>query len=90
MILQMICSDTGRKSGAIPRGWGDAFEPCCLSRSSSSVCGTSANGAMFNGKRHNLFAAQMLIGPLRFGFSRFSGGTGEKKAERRLEREGAH
>lgn len=53
--------------------------------------GTSpANGPMSNGKRHDLFAAQMLIGPLRFGFSGFSGGTGEKKAERGLEREGAH
>lgn len=37
-----------------------------------------------------IFLRFILIGPLRFGFSGFAGGTGDKKAERRLEREGAH
>jgi len=45
---------------------------------------------MCNSKRHHLFAAQMLIGPLIFGSSGLFGGTGGKKAERRLEMEGAH
>lgn len=80
----MICSDTERQSGAIPTARGDAFEPYGLSRHSFCVRSTPpANGAVFNSKRHHLFAVQMLIGPLRFAFCGFSGGTGEKKAERR-------
>lgn len=50
-----------------------------VSRSSSSVCSTSANGAMFSGKRHHLFEAQMPIEPLIFGFSGFSGGTAARR-----------
>lgn len=65
----MICSDTERQSGAIPTARGDAFEPYGLSRHSFCVLSTPpANGAVFNSKRHHLFAVQMLIGPLRFAF----------------------
>lgn len=75
----MISSDTERKSGAIPRGWGEAFGPFFLSRSPSLVCGTfPASGAKFNGKRYHLFAAQMLTGSLEFAFSGLSGETGEE------------
>lgn len=86
----MICSGRERKSGAVPAGWGDAFGPYCLSRPSSTpdphpLCAAlllmkprlMAKGIIFF-----FFAAHMILGALRSGFPRFSGGTREKKTER--------
>lgn len=68
MTLQMICTSTERKRGAISKGWGVVFV-LCLSTSSSSVGNASPdNGLMFNGKKYHPFAVEVLTDLLDLAF----------------------